>query len=938
MQNKLKFLICALHKTFFVFILNKGILMKHSFSHKNPEQLQALLQTKITKGLTDKEAFQRLQIDGKNQIKTLAKTTFWHQLQQQFKDFLVIVLLLAATINFVIGILQSNKEELLEGCFILIIVFINAFLSIYYETKTQKVLANVSKKTPLNAKVIRDSKPLLIPMQNLVIGDIVILETGDIIPADIILLETFNLYVDESLFTGESQAVLKSAWDCKDSVLTNQNMAFMNTVILKGRAKGVVCASGMQTEIGKITHFITQPLQEKTPLEQNISKLTKKLTLIIGIIIFFNGLWTIGKNIYNSTFNSHILKHTFLDAIALAVAAIPESLLIIVTLILALGMKKLALKKAIVKNLKTLETLGSVNVICTDKTGTLTQNNMTVKKIIVCNSLEKIIPFCVEDINVPKPFNLEKLLLFGILCNDALISVAKITQDTTSNNLEILADPTEKAFIDLALFYQYDAFALKKKYPRFAEIAFDSQRKLMTTFHHKDGFIYAITKGAPEVLLQKCSQVQYQEQIIEKDAKITNILEKQISQLSEQSLRVLGVAYRVFSIDLETNLKKNPDIFEKDLIFLGAVVMEDPIRKEVWQAIFKCNQARITPIMITGDHLKTAFVIAKKLNILSQPQDLAITGDELTQMPEEEFLEKLLQIKVYARTNPHHKLKIVQAWQKKGFVVAMTGDGINDALSIKQANVGISMGIAGTDVCKMASDMILIDDNFATITNALEEGRNIFNNIKKSLVFLLSCNVGEIILILLGNFLGIFFFGCDFKILTALQILWINLVTDSLPAMALGIEPQETNSMSPKNYNPKLNLLNKKTYQKIILEGFLIGLLAFMASLIGYYNHDSDKIRYAQTFAFMVLAFSQLIHVWNLRSFCTSVFKLKINSFLIKAFAISVFLQLIIIFIPFIRDLFQLIYLTTKDFVIILLLSLFPLLFVEIKKRFCHCK
>ncbi|BAD04271.1 cation transport ATPase [Onion yellows phytoplasma OY-M] len=913
--------------------------MKHSFSQKNPEQSQALLQTKITKGLTSQEALQRLQINGKNQIQSLTKPTFWHQFQQQFKDFLVIVLLLAATINFVIGILQGNKEELLEGCFILIIVLLNAFLSIYYETKTQKVLANVSKKASLNAKVIRDSKPLLIPMQNLVIGDIVILETGDIIPADMILLETFNLYVDESLFTGESQAVLKSACVCvQNAALTNQNMAFMNTVILKGRAKGVVFASGMQTEIGKITQFISQPQQEKTPLEQNIAKLTKKLTLIIGIIIFLNGLWTIFKNIYSSTFSSHILKHTFLDAIALAVAAIPESLLIIMTLILALGMKKLALKKAIVKNLKTLETLGAVNVICTDKTGTLTQNNMTVKKIIVCNSLEKISPFCVENINEPKPFNLEKLLLFGILCNDALISVAKTTNDKTSNNLEIIADPTEKAFINLALFYQYDAFLLQKKYPRFAEIAFDSQRKLMTTFHHKDGFIYAITKGAPEVLLQKCSQVQYQEQTIAKDTKIIKILEKQISQLSEQSLRVLGVAYRVFSLDLETILKNNPDIFEQDLIFLGAVAMEDPIRKEVMQAIFKCNQARVTPIMITGDHLKTAFVIAKKLNILSKPQDLAITGDELAQMPEEEFLEKLLQIKVYARTNPHHKLKIVKAWQKKGFVVAMTGDGINDSLSIKQANVGIAMGIAGTDVCKMASDMILTDDNFATITNALEEGRNIFNNIKKSLVFLLSCNVGEIILILLGNFLGIFFFGCDFKILTALQILWINLVTDSLPAMALGIEPQETNSMSPKTYNPKGSLLNKKTYQKIILEGFLIGLLAFVASLIGYYNHDSDKIRYAQTFAFMVLAFSQLIHVWNLRSFCTSVFKLKINSFLIKAFAISVFLQLIIIFVPFLRDLFQLISLTTKDFVIILLLSLLPLLFVEIKKRFCHCK
>jgi Ca2+-transporting ATPase len=913
--------------------------MKHSFSPKKPKQLQALLQTDITKGLTNKEALQRLQINGKNQIKSFTTETFWHQLKKQFKDFLVILLILASIINFIIGILQSQKEEILEGFFILIIVVLNAVLSIYYETKTQKILSNVFKKVILNAKVIRDTKNILIPIQNLVIGDIVILKAGDIIPADIILIETFNLYVDESLFTGESQAVLKSACFCiQNSVFNNKNMVFMNTVILKGRAKGVVYNTGMKTEIGKITQFIHQPQHKKTPLEQNIFKLTQKLTFLIGIIILLNGLWVICKSIYNSTFSFNILKHTFLDSIAIAIAVIPESLLIIMTLILALGMKKLALKKAIVKNLKTLETLGAVNVICTDKTGTLTENNMTVKKIIVFNSFEKIIPFCVYDINTPKPFNLPKLLLFGILCNDALISVTKKINNTTFNNLEIIADPTEKAFINLALFYKYDVLAIQKQYPRFAEIAFDSQRKLMTTFHYKDSLIYAITKGAPEVVLQKCSQVQYQEQIISKDIKITDILERQISQLSDQSLRVLGIAYRVFSLDLKTNLTNNPDIFEQDLIFLGAVAMEDPIRKEVLPAIFKCHQARIIPIMITGDHLKTAIVIAKKLNILSQPKDLSITGDELTQMPEEDFLQKLFQIKVYARTNPHHKLKIVQAWQQKGFVVAMTGDGINDALSIKQANVGIAMGITGTDVCKMASDMILTDDNFATITNALEEGRNIFNNIQKSLVFLLSCNVGEIILILIGNFLGIFFFGHDFKILTALQILWINLVTDALPAMALGIEPQETNYMSQKTYNTKGSLLNKKTYQKIILEGFLIGILAFVASLVGYYNHDSYKIRYAQTFAFMVLALSQLIHVWNLRSFCTSVFKLKINAFLIKSFAISFFLQLIIIFVPFLRDFFQLISLTIKDFIIILFLSFCPLLFVEIKKIFYHNK
>ncbi|MBP5836163.1 cation-translocating P-type ATPase [Candidatus Phytoplasma meliae] len=906
--------------------------MNTIFSQKTPEQLLKMFKTDFNKGLSPQEALQRLTIYGNNQINALTQETFYQKLKKQFQDLLVIILLMAAAINLTIGIFQNKHEEIYEACFILFIVLGNALLSIYYENKTQQALSFVEKKVALRVKVVRDNKHLLIPMVNLVPGDIVILETGDLVSADMRLLESFNLTVDESLFTGESQAILKQELTLPQNKniadLSLVNMVFMNTVVLKGRGKGLVVATGMKTEIGKITTFIAKPQITKTPLEQKLTKLIKTLTLLISMIVILNALIVLLKQTGFGCLQWDILQSTFLDSLALTVAAIPEGLLIIMTLILALGMKKLTVLNAIVKNLKTLETLGAVNVICTDKTGTLTQNKMTVKQIITADALIAALPLCHAFSLNPHRLMLEKLMLFGVLCNDALIS-----PKPNQKLLEVFADPTEKALINLALFYQMDVLTWKKKYVRLGEIPFDAQRKLMTTFNHNmaENTIYQITKGAPEVLLKRSHQVMYQGRIIPKDDRINHILEKQISQLTQQSLRVLGIAYSILPFDPAFKIDQvlQP---EYNLIFVGVVALEDPIRPEVFQAIAKCQAAYVTPIMITGDHLQTAMGIAQKLNILATRDDLAITGETLNHLSEAEFLDKLEYIKVYARTNPQHKLKIVKAWQKKGFVVSMTGDGVNDALSIKQANIGIAMGITGTHVAKMASDMILTDDNFATIVKALEAGRNVFNNIKKSLVFLLSCNVGEIMLILLSNLFGSYWFGGDFKILTAFQILWINLVTDSLVAMALGLEPQEQNLMSQKPRQMNENLLNKSIYYKIMIEGCLIASLAFLAALVGYYWHGYNH-QYAQTFAFMVLAISQLIHVWNLRSFKVSMFKLKPNLALRKAFGISLLLQLIIILIPAIRSLFKLMPLSSVDYLIIFFFSLCPLIVVEIYKK-----
>ncbi|WP_373403219.1 cation-translocating P-type ATPase [Candidatus Phytoplasma solani] len=911
--------------------------MNNIFSQQTLDELQVFLKTDLTKGLTNQQVAQRLSIHGFNQIKSPNKPTLLQQLKKQFQDFLVIVLLLATTINFSIGIWQGHKEEIFEGCFILVIVLSNAFLSIYYENKTQKVLSLIEKITALKVKVIRQGKHCLISVTHLVPGDLVILEAGDVVAADIRLIKTWNLSVDESLLTGESQAVLKNAQHMTNNNYQKKaaalNIVFMNSIILKGRAEGIVVATGMNSEIGKITAFVSQPLTQKTPLEKKLSKLIKTLTLLIAIIIIFNVAWMLLKSIWHNCFKLVNVQSIFLDAIALAVAAIPEGLLIIMTLILALGMKKLTTHKAIIKNLKTLETLGAINVICTDKTGTLTQNKMTVKQIILSDVCIKV-PCVPKEADTHPNTSLEKLLLFGVLCNDALINPRQSTTTHNNTSLEIFADPTEKALIDLASLYQMDVLKNKQKYLRLQEIPFDAKRKMMTTFCHdlKNNIVYQITKGAPEVILQRCNQVEYQKKIIRKDEQINYKLKNAINQLTKQSLRVLAISYNICPPDWQNNLSTS----EQNLIFLGAVAMEDSIRIDAPQAIEKCQQACVTPIMITGDHLQTATVIAKKLNILTNSTDLAITGTTLNQMSNKDFLQNLEHIKVYARTNPEHKLKIVKAWQQKGFIVAMTGDGVNDALSIKQADVGIAMGITGTHVAKMAADMILTDDNFSTIVTSLEEGRNIFYNIKKSLVFLLSCNVGEIMLILISNFVGVFFFEDNFKIITAFQILWVNLVTDSLVAMALGLEPQEKNLMTkiPRSMNE--NLLHYRTYQKIIIEGIMIASLTFLASLLGYHlHHDKNpqiQNQYAQTFAFMVLALSQLMHVWNLRSFKTSIFKLKINPFLIKAFSISLLLQLMIVTITPIRTLFQLMPLSCLDFAIIFFFSCLPIILIETQK------
>ncbi len=865
------------------------------------------LETDISSGLSQKEVNIRIEKYGLNELEKPKQRSLLLKFFDQLKDFMIIILLAAAVLSFI-------TNDVIEGILVIAIVLINALLGIFQEAKAEKALQAIQKMASPHAKVRRDGVEMIIDVSDLVIGDIVLIEAGDYIPADVRLIECVNLKVDESALTGEAVPVEKSidVLEKEDIPLGDRiNMGYMSTVATYGRAVAVVVGTGMNTEIGKIAKMISAAKEDETPLQKSISQLGKMLAIIaisITALIFLINI--IEHYILDTDPVTWVVwKDSLMTSVALAVAAIPEGLPAIITIVLALGMQNLARQKAIMKSLHAVETLGSTSTICSDKTGTLTQNVMTVTHVFYDNK-EVIV-----DSKTTLDENLNKLLTYGVLCNDT-----KVNLDEENSYIKI-GDPTEVAFIDLAILLKENPIDIASFYPRVSELPFDSERKLMTTVHDfKDGR-YAVIKGAPDVMFLRT-----------KDD--TKVYEEANINMTNKALRVLAVGYK--KIDKNKALKElNHKYLEEDIHILGLVGMIDPPRPEVKEAIKVSYEAGIDVIMITGDHKNTALAIAKELNIIRYKDDMAISGIELDKLDNEEFNNLLPHIKVYARVSPENKVRIVEAWKDRGNIVAMTGDGVNDAPALKTANIGIAMGITGTEVSKGAADMVLADDNFTTIVNAVGEGRGIYANIKKAIHFLLSCNIGEIITILLGTVLGALIFGGAVTTLTAVQILWVNLVTDSLMAIAIGLEPKEADIMKEKPRDSKKSFFSDGLGIKIAWQGIMLGLLSFSAFVIGYYIHEGDrnvKLLNASTMTFMVLAISQLFHAFNIKSETKSIVKTKFNKYLLYAFIISLSLQLLTIVFSLTRGLFDLSNLNLIEWLIVLGLAITPVIVVETQK------
>lgn len=875
------------------------------------EEIESLLTTNIKSGLTSVEVEKRLLENGQNQLDESKGKSLLLKFIDQIKDFMIIVLIGASILSFVTG-------DTAEGFLIIGIVILNALLGLFQEAKAEKALASIKAMSSPQAKVKRDGVDIVIDVKNLVVGDIVILDAGDYVPADVRIIESINLKVDESTLTGEAVPVEKVSHPLleQDIPLGDRlNLGYMGTVVTYGRGVALVLAVGMQTELGKIASMLIETKDEATPLQKSMSQLGKLLAIIaLGITFLIFVISIAEAYIVNGSADLLVWKEALLTSIALAVAAIPEGLPAIITIVLALGMQNLVKKQAIIRTLPAVETLGSTSIICSDKTGTLTQNLMTVQKVFMHDGFVQI------DEKTELNKNLSQIGIFGTLCNDTKI------QKVDEKYIKI-GDPTEIAFTDLSIAIGQNPIETLKKYPRLYELPFDSIRKLMTTIHDFEDGRYAIIKGAPDVIFTRSTSIH--------GSQTLNIEEfEQANQaMANNALRVLAVAYK--KIDSKMDLKKLTTLeLENDLTLLGLVGMMDPARPEVKDSIALCDKAGIKTIMITGDHINTAVAIAKELNILKS-DNIAITGHDLDLMSDEEFKNVFEQIRVYARVSPENKVRIVDVWRDSGHVVAMTGDGVNDAPSIKKADIGIAMGITGTEVAKGAADMILTDDNFSTIVNAVSEGRTIFSNIKKAIHFLLSCNIGEIITIFLGTTIGILIFSTRVTTLTAVQILWVNLVTDSLMAIALGLDPKEKDIMSEQPRDSKKSIFADGLGKKIAWQGLMLGLIAFSAYMIGWFmtSDASMKMITAQTLTFIVLAISQLIHAFNVRSQKHSAFGLARNKSIIYAFFVSLFLQVMIVTLPFTRNIFKIIMPSFEQWMIIIGLVLLPLLIVEITKR-----
>ena len=924
--------------------------MEKKWFCQNEEELKENLHTDFENGLTQEQVREQREKYGLNELTAKKKKSLFVKFLEQFKDFMIIILIIAAVVSGVIGVIEG--EGITDTIIILIVVILNAIIGVAQENKAEKSLEALQKLSSHVAKVIRDGKLVVVESKDLVPGDIVVLDTGDFVPADLRIIESANLKSQESSLTGESVPVEKNNMLIEDSEVgigDRTNMLFSSSLITYGRGKGVVVETGMNTEVGKIAGILNETEETQTPLQIKLNKLGKTLgvaALLICLVIFIIGI-LYGKNPLDM----------FMVAVSLAVAAIPEGLAAVSTIVLAIGVQKMVKKHAIVKKLPAVETLGCATVICSDKTGTLTQNKMTVEQIFVNEKQLNIKELAKENITNET----QRLFDICMLCNDT-----KIAEDGS-----LTGDPTETALVDMGFKLDYGK-TLVTDNPRVNEIPFDSERKLMTTVH-KYGDKYIIyTKGGVDELL-KCCNSYIKEGEIKKDLdNYRKSIYESNEKMAKDALRVLAMAYKEFDhLPTDEDMKN----MESDLIYVGMVGMIDPPREEAKKAVEKCKMAGIKTVMITGDHKITATAIAKSLGILEDESE-AITGAELEKMSDEELEKNVRHYSVYARVSPEHKVRIVKAWQANGEVVAMTGDGVNDAPALKKADIGCAMGMVGTDVAKEAADVILTDDNFATVVSAVEEGRRIYDNILKAIQFLLSSNVGEIIVLFVAILITPLLsqiFGIDIHLIEPLlpiHILWINLVTDSLPALALAVDPAEKDIMERKPIKPGKGIFSGGMSWRVVYQGVMIGLITLAAFIIGLATPEDElptmvrmdgviysaeeivnldealnngaeivdtqevKVEIGQTMAFVVLALAELVHVFNIRNNKLSLLKTKNfnNKQLLLAIGASAVLMLIILLVPALRHIFSIPVLPIGNIIEIIVLVFMPILIVEIFK------
>jgi Ca2+-transporting ATPase len=884
---------------------------------RSPQEVADELNVKLSVGLSTGEARKRMDEYGPNELKEEQGKSLMSKIIAQFSDFLILILMSAALISVFVG-------ETKDAIVIMSIVVVNAMLGLYQEGKAEKALESLKKMASPTAKVLRDGKTQEIPAAQLVPGDVVILETGDIIPADLRLVESSNLKIEEASLTGESvPSEKKASMELADvtPLGDRRNMAYMSTIVTYGRGKGVVVETGGSTEIGKIATMIQSIDEESTPLQKKLNQLGK----ILGITVILVCIAVFGIGLIQG----RDLLEMFMIAISLAVAAIPEGLPAIVTIVLAIGMNKMVERNAIVKKLLAVETLGATSVICTDKTGTLTQNEMTVVKLFTNDRIVDVEgsgyepegKFLVEgnEIKIEELKGLNLLLTISALVNDAKL-------EEKEDQFRIIGDPTEGALLTLSEKGGIDSKTLNGKYPRVKELPFDSERKMMTTFHEIAGKdeIVSFTKGAPDIIINRCNKILLGGDVIKLTDDVRKKLLDQNTAFSRDALRVLALAFREYKKVPE---EPSSEEHENDMIFVGLTGMIDPPRPEARDAIAKCKNAGINTIMITGDYKETAFAIAKDLG-LADKEEQAMMGSAIDSMSDEELKEVVKNTKVFARVSPEHKVRIVTALRANGDIAAMTGDGVNDAMAIKKADIGIAMGITGTDVAKNTADMILTDDNFASIVSAVEEGRIIFSNIKKFVYFLLSCNIGEILLVFISILLNLP------VPLLAIQLLWLNLVTDSFPALALGVEKGEPDIMDIPPRDPDEAILDRRMLMGVSFQSLAVAGASLAAYLTALGAYGVENIVEVRTITFTTLILSELLRAYSSRSQKYTLFKIGIfsNKKMLLATAGAFLLLMAVLYIPFMNDIFYTFPLNGGDWKIVLSFAFIPLVVGELSK------